>query len=346
MFTSLKKELAKPNMPASPQVIKTLDFIMPEKIVSAPTQSQKIHYRLTLDEWLQAANSLKPAELKVLYYLRTLDPFGDRKHRIGVRDTAALLKLNPGTVSRALKVLDAQGWISLDLVEVTVQIKTKPIPPAPPPEPPEGQPQTSKPSDSKPSSADAGHTPSEGVVSGQRVASRSAPLSDDHECCVQTTSVASRSALLCTDNTAPPEPSPSKVPRSPHTLKTLNTDQSLKIEREKHEISCPLELKPWLIKRAARLPDPPQFLDQWIESQAKNPFVLAQFWREQAESQRREVPRPVENVCMDDAQLYQLQADWRMSGDAGRSAIRELLMRNPTLNYEIGPNGPRKKAAA
>ncbi|HEY9631007.1 MAG TPA: hypothetical protein V6C84_27260 [Coleofasciculaceae cyanobacterium] len=38
-----------------------------------------LHYRLINEEWLKISQDLKLAELRVLYYLRTLDPFGDRQ---------------------------------------------------------------------------------------------------------------------------------------------------------------------------------------------------------------------------------------------------------------------------
>ena len=83
------------------------------------------HYRLTNDEWLRACTELKPAEMKVLYYLRTLDPWGDKNLEIGVTDIAKILKCNKGTVSRALKALDVGGWIDLEINTATVKLQTK-----------------------------------------------------------------------------------------------------------------------------------------------------------------------------------------------------------------------------
>jgi DNA-binding MurR/RpiR family transcriptional regulator len=85
------------------------------------TTPQKLHYRLTTAEWIQVVNTLKPAELRVLYYLCTLALFGDRQLHIGVRETAQKLAMNPGTVSRALKTLGEQGWIDLELLQVKVR---------------------------------------------------------------------------------------------------------------------------------------------------------------------------------------------------------------------------------
>jgi hypothetical protein len=82
-----------------------------------------LHYRLTNDEWVQAVQDLKPAQRDVLYYLRTLDPFGDRSVDIGVREIARTLGYDASTVSRALKVLDQKGYIDLELLQVRVKVK-------------------------------------------------------------------------------------------------------------------------------------------------------------------------------------------------------------------------------
>jgi hypothetical protein len=47
-----------------------------------------LYYQLTSEEWLRACKELKPSEKEVLYYLRTLDPFGEKDLDIGVREMA------------------------------------------------------------------------------------------------------------------------------------------------------------------------------------------------------------------------------------------------------------------
>lgn len=71
--------------------------------------SRKIHYRLTFDEWCASAKRLKPAEIKVLYYLHTLDPFGDRWLDIEATVIAEDLGIHKSSVSRALQSLARQG---------------------------------------------------------------------------------------------------------------------------------------------------------------------------------------------------------------------------------------------
>jgi DNA-binding MarR family transcriptional regulator len=59
-------------------------------------------YPLQNDEWLQACKELKPAELKLLYHLRTNTPFGDRSVELGVTEIALLLGMSKSTVSEGL----------------------------------------------------------------------------------------------------------------------------------------------------------------------------------------------------------------------------------------------------
>lgn len=91
------------------------------------TQTVKLptHYPLTNEEWLRTIQELKPAEITVLYHLRTVTPFGDRPHKIGVRELAKTLKIAPSTASKALKRLDQLGYIDLELLQVNFKILSK-----------------------------------------------------------------------------------------------------------------------------------------------------------------------------------------------------------------------------
>lgn len=80
------------------------------------TQSQAF-YQLTTNEWCEAWESLKPAEIKVLYYLRTLHPFGGEL-RLKTGEVAEILGLNRSTVSRALGRLAREGWIQFEEVSL------------------------------------------------------------------------------------------------------------------------------------------------------------------------------------------------------------------------------------
>jgi DNA-binding transcriptional ArsR family regulator len=78
-------------------------------------------YPLQHDEWLRACKELSPSARDILYYIRTLDPYAN-----GIEITASAIARSIGvhrsTVSRALKQLDQQGFIDLELIRVTVRI--------------------------------------------------------------------------------------------------------------------------------------------------------------------------------------------------------------------------------
>ncbi|NJN85569.1 MAG: MarR family transcriptional regulator [Leptolyngbyaceae cyanobacterium SL_7_1] len=84
----------------------------------------KPHYRLSCEEWLCVSQSLKLAELRVLYYLRTLYPFGDRQLDLRVVDIAATTGLTKGTVSKALQSLASKEYIDLELISVRVRVNS------------------------------------------------------------------------------------------------------------------------------------------------------------------------------------------------------------------------------
>lgn len=94
-----------------------------------PTQAQgksetSLHYRLTNSEWLRAIRELKPRERDILYYLRTLDPFGDKELEIAIRPVARAIGCSPSTVSTALKALEKKGWIDLEIASAKVRLKS------------------------------------------------------------------------------------------------------------------------------------------------------------------------------------------------------------------------------
>lgn len=82
-------------------------------------------YQLEPDEWLVVCKELKPAELKVLYRLRTLDPFGQHPIKFRVVDLAKDLNMNKGTVSRAVQKLADLKYIKLEIVEAIATLTTK-----------------------------------------------------------------------------------------------------------------------------------------------------------------------------------------------------------------------------
>ncbi|MFL9458363.1 MarR family transcriptional regulator [Tolypothrix bouteillei VB521301_2] len=86
-------------------------------------------YPLQHEEWLKACRELTPAQRDVLYYIRTIDP---RNYGIEINSAEIARQLSSlehtvhrQTVSRALKELDAKGFIDLELLQVKAKVKPK-----------------------------------------------------------------------------------------------------------------------------------------------------------------------------------------------------------------------------
>jgi len=67
-------------------------------------------YSLQNQEWVRAYNKLKSAEQNVLYFIKTLDLFG-KSPIPKATEMVKVLKIDKGTVSRALKVLGQKQYI-------------------------------------------------------------------------------------------------------------------------------------------------------------------------------------------------------------------------------------------
>ncbi|MBD1855500.1 MULTISPECIES: MarR family transcriptional regulator [Leptolyngbya] len=171
---------------------------------SSLSVSNRTHYRLTNEEWLEVSQELKLAELRVLFHLRTLDPFGDRALNLKVIDIAEATKLQKGTVSKALKVLSDKGFIDLEMVTVRIHVKKVPV---------RNQVSCRKPK----------------RTIGNLNASQETLQHDRKPDCTR-------------GNIEKLEPSPDIDSESPHTLQTNQTDPSLsqipEVEREKFEKFC------------------------------------------------------------------------------------------------------------
>jgi hypothetical protein len=74
------------------------------------------HLRLTHDEFLMINDQLTEAELRVYLYLRTLDPFGDRKLTIDTSVISEQLGLVRRTVQKCLKSLESKKLIDWEVV--------------------------------------------------------------------------------------------------------------------------------------------------------------------------------------------------------------------------------------
>ncbi|NEP56249.1 MAG: MarR family transcriptional regulator [Symploca sp. SIO2G7] len=273
------------------------------------------HYRLTNDEWLQACTELKPAEIKVLYYLRTLDPWGDKDLEISVTKIANELKCNKGTVSRALKALDADNWINLEINTATVKLHTK------------------NSSTVQVLSVDNGLPQDNTVVSGSQV------LSTDNFDDRQTTPMIVRQHLTSETNIQQ---------GFQIALNSLNDLDSLNREKKNQNSNFRIEpdYRDWLLAKASRLPDPPALRELWLEKQSINPANLREYEAWQSVQQQIDPlspPLPPAQPDVPDvdiaARLARYQKHWAVI--PMRKGIQHAISAHPEWHIDIGPDGPR-----
>ena len=90
----------------------------------ATQQEDKAFHCLTVEEWAKITSILTYSETKVLYYLLSQNPMGDRSIDCRVRTIAEVMKISVGSVSSALKQLEAKGLIeSMQIVRAEITIK-------------------------------------------------------------------------------------------------------------------------------------------------------------------------------------------------------------------------------
>ncbi|PSB12564.1 MarR family transcriptional regulator [Pleurocapsa sp. CCALA 161] len=86
-------------------------------------------YPLQSDEWLETVKQLNHSELKVLYYVRSLDPYNKGISITPIKIAKDLSteksKMHRSTVGRALKSLDSKGFIHMELLQVHIKVNPK-----------------------------------------------------------------------------------------------------------------------------------------------------------------------------------------------------------------------------
>jgi hypothetical protein len=92
-------------------------------MTQAKAEKPSLFYQLTHSEWLKTVKDLTGTQIKVLYYIRSLDPFENCKQEYSVTQIALDLGLSKGAVSKALKKLEQVGEIDMELVQVKIQIR-------------------------------------------------------------------------------------------------------------------------------------------------------------------------------------------------------------------------------
>ena len=83
----------------------------------------QMFFRLTHHDWVECFTKLSRAELGVLFYLRTLNPFGDRRLKINFQAIGEVLDIHRTSVSRALKKLEREDFIELEIATAQVKLK-------------------------------------------------------------------------------------------------------------------------------------------------------------------------------------------------------------------------------
>jgi hypothetical protein len=265
------------------------------------------HYRLTTEEWLQAVHELKPRERDVLYYLRTLDPFGDRCLNLGVREIARTLstdqqEVSPGTISKALKRLDHLGYIDMELINVSIKIKSR-----------------------------GGVFPTENSVSSEK---RLIATGNDRS--PQETADRYRKRSIATGNDRPLEAAPDIDSGSPHTIHTLHTDQTLSLTHPPAERDL-LKFVVGEIKKDKQVRQPRAYAKQCLEKDRD--FWTEKFleWQTEHDRIKRSAAAPPSTDFFELKQLEQrrtlLLENWKVS--RLRNKIREAIATQPELKLEI-----------
>lgn len=77
-------------------------------------------FKLTANGWTELYAQLTKSELGLLYYIRSLDPFGDRELELSNSLIAKKLRISVRTVQRALASLKAKGLIVANYVRTCV----------------------------------------------------------------------------------------------------------------------------------------------------------------------------------------------------------------------------------
>ena len=157
-------------------------------------------FRLTHHDWVECFTKLSRSELGVLFYLRTLNPFGDRRLKINCQAIGEVLDIHRTSVSRALKKLEQVNLIELEITSAQVKLKTSNRDVEPDP------------------SNDANQVIDK--VSDKSVHPRTERAPTHGSVHPRTESVHPRTESVHPRTIGIPEPLPNKDPRTPQTLKT------------------------------------------------------------------------------------------------------------------------------
>ncbi len=92
------------------------------------TKLDEKFYPLRCEEWAEISGNLTLSELRVLYWLRTKDPYSNGINincAAIARDLSQTKPISRQTVSRAMKTLDRKDYIDLEIISANVKIRSK-----------------------------------------------------------------------------------------------------------------------------------------------------------------------------------------------------------------------------
>ena len=218
-------------------------------------------YALKNEEHLRACRELTSTQRDIFYYLKSLDPYGDRPLNISIVSIAKQLRLSRFTVSRALKALDSLGWLELELIYVRARVLMR--------------------------TSDKCDNCVRQVVSGDS----SATL------CDSSATLCDSSATLCDSSatSAMPEPLSSKGFKPSKTIKTIKTIKTLSLPEKERE-----KFLEFAMRKAGELPKPPTLPKKWIDTNHDELWAKYQELEQRKETneQRRKetIDKPQETV--------------------------------------------------
>ncbi|MBW4591203.1 MarR family transcriptional regulator [Aetokthonos hydrillicola Thurmond2011] len=245
-----------------------------------------LFYQLTNKEWVETVKDLTGAEIKVLYHVRSLDPFGDRELDYSVTQVALQLGLSKGAVSKAFKKLDQMNLICVELVRVKVRVNTN---------------KNNITEFSKENS----------------VSYRKHELPIRNENFSEETEVSSSKCSFPIGNEQPPEPLQHKDSSAPHTIHTYTDFINTLSDSERESFVKFGEQK------ARALPQPPQLPQRWIE---KNWEELSAQWHKESGKTPRAQSEKWENHPRRDEWLAEIERTGNPAMFAGSDKEKQAFV--------------------
>lgn len=322
-----------------------------------------IFYPLTQEEWLDISEKLTMAEARVLYYLRTSSPFGDRPIELSVRNLARTLNLGASTVSRALRHLNDCKYIDLRTLNLNCRVLPKGLHTT----------RLDKKLEQIEGQGESGLKLVEETRSQQAEVIFPSVITDQEPCLSDECSVPIQAEVFQNRNTYPLEFNPGKGFGLLKTNQTLNTK-----EREaKKAISTDLEIPnqqpttesqpsasgwqtfvapgndpeffAFVVRRTAKLPQPPAdaecAAEGWIRKQGHVLYPQYVAWKSRqtvlAEPASTSAPPATESLEMTLAQrLAKYQSMWQVP--TCRRGIQVAIAAHPEWGLQIGKAGPER----